>query len=71
LKYPSYYFRNDHGKIEIDKNNIHPYIHYYGTFNQTKKMMHGTWEITLPYEEYMDGDVVEIINREFQMTRIG
>tara|TARA_R100000935_G_scaffold21876_6_gene40575 strand:- start:1004 stop:1438 length:435 start_codon:yes stop_codon:yes gene_type:complete len=70
VKYPCAYFKDEDGKIVIDKSLEHPDIHYLGIFDDNKKNVDGNWEMTIYEEKYGDDYLSEILNGEFQMKRM-
>ena len=73
LKYPCSYFKDENGKIVLDENSEHPDIHYLGYFDEDKKSVSGTWEMTIYSEPYYDGInegfLDEILNGTFEIRR--
>jgi hypothetical protein len=70
LKYPCYYYKNEKGKIELDYNQEHPDIHYFGEFdNKDKSKVTGEWEMAVYVEETIDGYFEEFCSGSFEMHK--
>lgn len=70
LNYPCSYYKDENGKIVLDRNSKHPDIQYLGFFDEDKKSISGTWEMTVYEEKYLDDYLEEIANGEFEMGRV-
>nr|WP_321228642.1 hypothetical protein [uncultured Psychroserpens sp.] len=70
MKYPCSYYKDDFRKIQLDKSSQHPDIHYLGFFDNDKKTVSGNWEITIFIEQTIEGDLEDVSNGEFEMSKI-
>lgn len=70
LNYPCHYYKDENDKIVLDRNLKHPEIHYLGYFEDDRKSISGTWEMTVYEEKYFDDYLEEIVNGTFEMRRI-
>ena len=70
VNYPYYYFKDENGKILVDKMLKHPNIEYLGFYDEMEKKFSGTWEMII-YEEKITEDeyIEEVANGEFEMYR--
>lgn len=70
VNYPYLYYKNEDGKIIIDKKSKHPEIRYFGIYDEITKKYFGTWEMTMYEEEYLGDYIEEIANGEFEIKRV-
>ncbi len=70
MKYPCAYFKDESGKITLNRLAEHPEIQYLGFFDSSKSSVRGNWEIIEYEEKYLDGYIEEISNGEFVMKKI-
>lgn len=70
MKYPCLYYKDNTGKIIIDRSSEHPDIHYLGFFEENKSSVVGNWEMTIYEEKHVDGYLEEILNGEFEMRKL-
>ncbi len=70
MKYPCAYYKDDNGKIILDRDSEHPDIHYLGFFNEDRNSVIGNWEMTIYEEKYLEGYLEELLNGEFQMRKV-
>ena len=70
INYPYNYYKDEDGKIMIDKNLRHPDIEYLGFYDQNEKKYSGTWQM-INYEEKISEDeyLEEVANGEFEIYR--
>jgi hypothetical protein len=69
MKYPCLYYKDENGKIVLDKSSEHPDIHYLGFFDDDLKNVSGNWEMVVYEEKYSDGYLEEILNGQFEMRK--
>lgn len=70
LNYPCAYFKDEDGKIFLDKKVKHPEIRYFGILNEDNKGYTGMWEMTVYVEKYFDDYLEEVANGAFEMRRM-
>lgn len=70
VNYPYNYYKDENGKILVDKNLSHPNIEYLGYYDQIEKKFSGTWEMIV-YEEKITEDeyLEEVVSGEFEIYR--
>jgi hypothetical protein len=51
-QYPAYYSVNENDEVLIDRDQKHPTIHYYGTYDENASTLSGTWEIETEHPEF-------------------
>jgi len=68
--YPCLYYKDEDGKIMLDRELKHPEIHYLGYFNENKRNISGTWEMVVYERKHLDYYLEEVISGEFEMKRI-
>lgn len=69
MKYPHAYYINDVGDLEVDEEEKHPDIHYYGEFDKTSNSYKGKWEITYVLEDYGDEQITEVYSGNWELKR--
>jgi len=69
LNYPFNYYKDENGIIILNKEIKHPEIHYLGFWEDDKRSISGTWEMTTNEEKYLDGYLEEFTTGEFEMRR--
>lgn len=70
LNYSCAYFKDEDGKIFLDKKAKHPEIRYFGIFDKDSKGYTGMWEMTVHEEKYLEDYIEEIANGTFEMRRM-
>ena len=71
LNYPCYYYRDEDGNIQIDKDLPHPIVEYLGYYDEYEKKFSGTWEIIIHEEKISEDNFLEeFIYGDFEMQRI-
>lgn len=70
MKYPCAYFKDERGKIILDKSSQHPEIHYLGFIDDDNVSVSGHWEMTIYQEEHSNGYLEETLSGEFRMRKI-
>ncbi len=68
--YPCSYYKDENGKIILDRDSKHPDIHYLGFFDKDKKNISGTWEMTIYEEKHLDDYLEDVATGEFEIRRV-
>ena len=70
INYPCLYYKDENGKIVLDKKTKHPEIRYLGYYDEDYKVISGTWEMTLYEEKNLEDYLEAFAEGQFQMRRV-
>ncbi|WP_426486243.1 hypothetical protein [Flavobacterium sp. 2] len=59
VNYPYYYYKDENGKILVDKNLSHPNIEYLGFYDEIEKKFSGTWEMVIYEQKITEEEYIE------------
>jgi hypothetical protein len=70
LNYPCSYYKDDNGRLVLDRESKHPEIHYLGFWDGDKNNVYGTWEMKIYEEKHGDDYIEDLATGAFEMRRV-